>query len=77
MVQTEAQQRAKSKYHAKMMLNPEYRQKKSECATKLTIKKYHEDESFRKYMIEYQKWRNYYDDAEDKAIKAIRRLFLT
>ena len=75
MAPTEAQQRAKSKYHAKMMANPEYRQKKSETSTKLTVMRYKEDETFRKYMLEYQFWKYYYDDAEDKAIKAIRRLF--
>jgi len=73
MVQSEAQQRAKRNYHAKMMLNPEYRKRKSENANKLD--KYNNDETFRKNMIEYQFWKYYYDHAEDKAIKAIRRLF--
>lgn len=75
MAPTIAQQRAKSKYHAKMMSNPEYRQRKSENATKLVVKKYREDENFRKNMLEYQYLKYYYEDAEDKAIKAIRRLF--
>lgn len=75
MVQSEAQKRAKSNYHAKMMANPEYRQRKSENATKLTIKRYREDETFRKNMLEYQFWKYYYEDAEDKALKSIRRLY--
>ena len=37
--------------------------------------RYHEDETFRKNMIETKYLKYYYDDAEDKAIKAIRRLF--
>ena len=73
MVQSEAQQRAKRNYHAKMMLNPEYRKRKSENANKLD--KYNNDETFRKNMIEYQFWKYYYDHAEEKSIKAIRRLF--
>jgi len=73
MVQSEAQKRAKRNYHAKMMANPEYRQRKSQNANKLD--KYNTDETFRKNMLEYQFWKYYYDDAEEKAIKAIRRLF--
>ena len=73
MVQSEAQKRAKRNYHAKMMSNPEYRQRKSQNANKLD--KYNKDETFRKNMLEYQFWKYYYDDAEEKAIKAIRRLF--
>ena len=75
MVQSEAQKRAKRNYHAKMMANPEYRQRKSQNASRVTLKKYKEDDSFRKNMLEYQFWKYYYDDAEEKAIKAIRRLF--
>ena len=72
---TEAQKRASKKYHEKMMSNPEYKQKWNERFTKIIIKKYKEDESFRKSMLEYKFWKYYYEDAEDKAIKAIRRLF--
>jgi hypothetical protein len=38
MVQSEAQQRAKRNYHAKIMANPEYRQRKSQNASKITLK---------------------------------------
>ena len=73
MVQSEAQKRAKRNYHAKMMASPEYRRQKSQNANKLD--KYNTDETYKKNMLEYQFWRYYYVDAEEKAIKSIRRLF--
>jgi hypothetical protein len=72
---TDAQKRASAKYHAKKMSDPEYREKWNKRFVAITIKKYKDDETFKTKKLEYQFWKYYYDDAEDKAIKAIRRLF--
>ncbi len=75
MVATEAQKRAMLKYQRKMLSNPEYRQRKNAQVKDILKQRYHEDESFRKNMIETKYLKYYYADAQDQAIKAIRRLF--
>ena len=75
MVATEAQKRAMIKYQRKMMSNPEYKQRKNDEIKVILKKRYKEDETFRKTMIEQKYLKYYYEDAEDKALKAIRRIF--
>jgi len=75
MVATEAQKRAMKKYQRKMMSNPEYRERKNNEIKVILKKRYQEDETFRKNMIEQKYLKYYYEDGGDKALKAIRRLF--
>ena len=75
MVASEALKRAMRKYKAKMMTDPQYRADYNKKTNEILKQKYKEDETFRENRKEYAHLKYYYDDAEDKAIKAIRRLF--
>lgn len=75
MVASEALKRAMKKYKAKMMSNPQYRANINKQTNDILKQKYKEDETFRKNRKEYEHLKYYYEDAEDKALKAIRRLF--
>ena len=75
MVASEALKRAMKKYKTKMMADPQYRAEYNKKTNNILKQKYKEDETFRKNRKEYEHLKYYYDDAEDKAIKAIRRLF--
>jgi hypothetical protein len=75
MVATEAQKRAMKKYKAKMMADPQYRDEYNKKTNHILKQKYKEDETFRENRKEYANLKYYYDDSEDKALKAIRRLF--
>lgn len=72
---TEAQKRAMRKYKAKMMADPQYRAECNKKTNDILKQKYKEDEVFRENRKEYSNLKYYYEDAEDKALKAIRRLY--
>ena len=78
MGRTQALKDAQKRYMAKIKGTPQgdkVYEKLKELNKELFRKKYHEDETFRKNKNEYCKLRKYYLDAEDGALKALRKLF--
>jgi hypothetical protein len=72
---TEAQKRAMRKYMAKKRTDDVFRVDYNNKTNDILKRRYREDATFRENRKEYSNLQYYYQDAEDKAIKAIRRLF--
>jgi len=72
---TEAQKRAMRKYMAKKRTDDVFRVDYNNKTNDILKRRYREDAAFRENIKEYSNLQYYYQDAEDKAIKAIRRLF--
>jgi len=76
MVLSDAQKRAMLNYQKKRRENDnEFREKCNNRGKEVLKQKYKDDPNFRKKRLEYSNLKYYYDDAEEKALKAIRRLF--
>lgn len=78
MGRSQALKEAQKRYMAKIKGTPQgdkIYEKVKELNKEAFKRKYHEDATFRKNKNEYCKLRKYYLDAEDGAIKAIKKLF--
>jgi len=75
MVLSDAQKRAMLNYQKRRRENDnEFREKCNNRGKEVLKQKYKEDENFRKKRLEYSSLKYYYEDAEDKALKSIRRI---
>ena len=75
MVLSDAQKRAMLNYQKRRReTDNEFREKCNNKGKEVLKQKYKEDENFRKKRLEYASLKYYYEDAEDKALKSIRRI---
>lgn len=78
MVRTQALKEAQKRYMAKIKGTPQgdkIYEKVKKANKEHFMKKYREDETFRKSKNEYCKWRKYYLDFENGTFRALRNLF--
>ena len=76
---TEAQKRATANYRKRIIGTDQaekYRMKQREYCRKSIMEKYNSDDAFRLEKIKQMSLRYYYDLADDKHLRCIRRLFV-